>query len=496
MKERRLTEHVHNFVTVSSFLFIFVMFLISLLSISSAADEISEYKGMGFLVKYPCGWTISASGNQIAGNMSVKDACRTIALTWMRNPGLKPFDILDQIVNTYNQSEVEIISKSHVKISVEGKDAEALDLSYKFKEHSARKRLSLWTSEKSDRLFIASISSCGKDYSKDEEVFNQVLGSFQDLESREITLDPRQIRDDSWAVLLGDLMASYHYTDQSSLSSMSISVEAIHSLIPLNGSYTLSSSEEIRSEMSKDAIIRAAIVQKILLDSGYNVALIQNSGQIWAVVEDSSGRWQSVSLNPKESWRMVGAIVTGSEGYRGLMYRNVTELIKDNSQNLSGPVDINKYMRKDCDPPRYEKLKRPATENKTWTNELQSFLDTYGYPKKYQENVFDCSNTSQICWALLKGRGYDVRLMFSYKNHPLGRHMWVVVRYPYEDERYVAVEATNTNGNGDLLHLGRVVLKDEYFEGIMYNTSMQFSWLHPEEGMWQEPGSIDQHYLN
>jgi hypothetical protein len=383
---------------------------------------------------------------------------------------------------------VEIISKSHVKISVLGKDAEALDLSYRFKEQSARKRLVVWTSEESDRLFFASMSICLKDYSKDEEVFNRVLGSFQDLESREISLDPRQSRDDSWAILLGDLMASYHYTDQSSLSSMSISIEAIHSLIPLNGSYTLSSTEEIRSEMSEDAIIRAAIVQKILLDSGYNFALIQKSGQIWAVVEDSSGRWQSVSLNPKESWRMVGAIVAGSYGYRGLMYKNVTELMKDNSQNSSSPLDINKYMRKDCDTPRYEGLKSPTTENKTWTNELQSLLDTYGYPKKYRENVFDCSNTSQISWALLEGKGYDARLMFSYKDHPLGRHMWVVVRYPYEDERYVAVEVTNTNGKGDLLHLGRVVLKDEYFKGIMYNTSMQFSWLHPEEGMWQEPG--------
>jgi hypothetical protein len=242
------------------------MFLVSLLSISSAADEISEYKGMGFSVQYPYGWTISAYGNQIAGNVSVKDTCRTIALNWMRDPGLKPLDILNQIVNTYNQGEVEIISKSHVKISVQGKDAEALDLSYKFKEQSARKRLVVWTSEESDRLFFASMSICLKDYSKDEEVFNRVLGSFQDLESREISLDPRQSRDDSWAILLGDLMASYHYTDQSSLSSMSISIEAIHSLIPLNGSYTLSSSEEIRSEMSEDAIIRAAIVQKILLD--------------------------------------------------------------------------------------------------------------------------------------------------------------------------------------------------------------------------------------
>ena len=132
----------------------------------------------------------------------------------------------------------------------------------------------------------------------------------------------------------------------------------------------------------------------------------------------------------------------------------------------------------------YEELKSPAQENITWTNELQRVLDTYSYPKKYQENVFDCSNTSQICWALLESKGYDARLMFSYRDHLLGRHMWVVVRYPYEDQRYVAVEATNTNGNGDLLHMGRVVLKDDYLKGIMYNTSKQFSWLHPEEGMW------------
>jgi hypothetical protein len=77
--------------------------------------------------------------------------------------------------------------------------------------------------------------------------------------------------------------------------------------------------------------------------------------------------------------------------------------------------------------------------------------------------------------------------MLSYKDHPLGRHIWVVIRYPYEDGNYVAVEATNTNS--DLVHLGKVGWDDEYYYGIMYNTSMQYSWLHPEEGMWLEPES-------
>jgi hypothetical protein len=144
-------------------------------------------------------------------------------------------------------------------------------------------------------------------------------------------------------------------------------------------------------------------------------------------------------------------------------------------------------MQKDCDSPRYVELKHPAPENRTWMDELQSTLNSYRYPKKYQKDIFDCSNTSQICWALLKGKGYDARLMFSYKDHPIGKHMWVVIRYPGENEIYVAVEATNTNGSGDLMHLGKVALKDEYYYGIMYNTSMQYSWLHPEEGMWLGP---------
>jgi len=443
-----------------------------------------DYNGMGLTFQHPVDWAIFASGDQVSGNISVMDSCGSITIAWMRDPGLTPANILDQIAKTYNQGEVAIISKVQGKIPVQGREAETLDLSYKFKDNNAKKRLAAWLSEGSDRLFIASMSSCSVDYSRNEDMFNHVLGSFRDLESKEISLEARSVQDDVWAIVLGDLLASNHYIDQSALPSMVVHAEAAHSLIPVNGSYRLISSDEIRSEMSRRAINRAAVVQKLLKASGYNAALIQKAGQIWVVVEDSSGRWQSVSLNPKEPWRMVGALVVGKDGYSGLLYKNRTALAEDNSLTMNGPIDSSGFVQKDCDPPRYEELKGPVQENKTWMNELQSVLDGYSYPEKYKENVFDCSNTSQICWALLESKGYDARLMFSYRDHPLGKHMWVVVLYPYKDETYVAVEATNTNGNGDLLHLGRVVLKDDYFKGIMYNTSEQFSWLHPEEGMW------------
>lgn len=154
-------------------------------------------------------------------------------------------------------------------------------------------------------------------------------------------------------------------------------VHATHSLTPVNGSFSLSSVETIRSDILKTTAIRLDVVQKLLQDFGYDSMLIRNSGQIWLVVKDPSGRWQSLSLNPREPWRMIGTLVTGSDGYRGMIYKNLTELTKDNTLNLSCSIDINKFIQKDCDPSRYEELKHPAWENKTWTSELQSVLDRY-----------------------------------------------------------------------------------------------------------------------
>jgi hypothetical protein len=471
------------------FILIILTYLLISCSYASADDEFSVYQGMGFLFQYPANWTISISGSHVAGNISIMSSSARINMIWMRDPGLSRESILDQIAKTYNQGDVNVISLKQGKISVRTQEVETLDLVYAFKEHKAKKHMAVWTSNGSDRLFFVSMSSSEEGYTRNQERFNQILSTFRDMESKEIYLESRSVQDDVWAIVLGDLLASYHYKDQRPLQSMAVYAEADHSLIPNNGSYMLYSEENIRSEISEMAAIRSAAVQKLLVDSGYDSSLIQKGGQIWVVAKDPSGRWQSVSLNPKEPWRMVGALITNSDGYQGVMYMDIMDLAADNLPKLDVSPDYSWYVQKDCDPPRYVELKHPASENRSWMDDLQNILNSYSYPKKYQKDIFDCSNTSQICWALLTGKGYNARLMFSYKDHLLGQHMWVVIRYPYEEEAYVAVEATNTDGSSDLVHLGKLTLKNEYYSGIMYNTSMQYSWLHPEEGMWLGPES-------
>jgi len=83
---------------------------------------------------------------------------------------------------------------------------------------------------------------------------------------------------------------------------------------------------------------------------------------------------------------------------------------------------------------------------------------------------------------LLEGARYDASLMTGYEGHPLWDRVWVVVKYP-ESDGYVAVETLGGCGAG----LGNVVFEEVYGEGIMYNTSLQYSHLHPEIGMWLEP---------
>jgi hypothetical protein len=455
---------------------------------SSIATDFSEYQDTGFSFQGPVGWIISSSGSKVAGNLSLAapNSYSSINIDWIRDPGLTPESILDQVAKTYNQDEVEVLSKEEGRILVEGREARTLNLSYKFKEFQAIKRLAAWTSNESDRLFLASTSSCSEEYFGNDGIFNHILTTFRDQRSDKVSLEPRSVQDDVWAIILGDLLASCHYIDQTAYQPTAFYVEAVHSLTPIRGSYKLSSTEKISSKMSETAIIRSNAVQELLHSSGYEARLIQKGGQIWVVVQDPSGKWQSVSINPTEAWRMVGALIAGLDGYQGIVYSSAKELTDENSLKLIDPDQYGNSIQQDCEPPRYVELKRPVLENSSWMNELQGILSEYSYPKKYHENIFDCSNTSQICWAVLEEKGYESSLMLSYKDHPLGQHMWVVVKYPYEDERYVAVEATNTNQSGDLVHLGNVTEKNEYYKGIMYNTSKQYSWLHPEEGMWLE----------
>lgn len=462
-----------------------------------------EDEGFDFSFQYPAGWTVQTAldGHDLDGHakenrrfegiLELDGPCARFSINWTRDPGISTEKILEQIEKTYNSEEVKVLSAKRDTISLEGTKAEVMNLLYELKGYRSEKKFAVWNSSRSDRLFLASISGsdCSPELSQSEALFDSLIASFSDLGERErLQLGPKS-RDDAWTLVLMDLLSSYHYSNAKTLPARIARIQVLHTLSPVNGTYQLDSQEMIQVDLPEVAVQRAWAVQSLLMQEGYDARLAQRSGEIGVAALDPSGRWQLISVNPAKPEKSVGVIANGTR--EALIYDSLEELAGENRMALQD-LNTEKLMQKDCEPSQYVELKQPSeTETKTieyesWRDELKKVLDGYDYDERYQENVFDCSNTAQICWSVLQGKGYDARLMMSWKGQPLGPHLWVVVRYPFEDERYVAVETANTNGNMELVHLGKVVTDGDYYRGIMYNSSAQYSRLHPEEGMWLE----------
>ncbi len=485
--------------------------LILLCSCSYADDDTKSFDGMGFSVQYPAKWSLlSASddlerekdegkeGNsQAAGRLELDGPCVRFSINWTRDLGISPETILNQIEKTYDSGEVKVLSSKRREISIKGEriEAEVMSLSYELKGYRSEKRFAVWNSSRSDRLFLASLSSsagCSTEQEKElqpdnDALFDTLVASFSDSCERELLALGPKSKDDAWTLVLGDLLSSYHYSQAKTLPARIARVQVLHTLSPINGTYQLDSQEIIGVDLPSDAALRAAGVQSLLLQEGYDARLAQRSGEIGVAVKDPSGRWQFVSVNPAKPERSVGVLANDTR--EALIYDSLEELADENQMDLSGldldtGLDASKLMQKDCEPSSYVELVRPSVVNESWKEDLQNVLKSYDYDERYQENVFDCSNTAQICWSVLQGKGYDARLMMSWKGHPLGQHLWVVVRYPYEEGWYVAVETANTDGDMKLMHMGKVVEGERYYRGIMYDSSAQYSRLHPEEGMW------------
>jgi hypothetical protein len=495
---------------------------ISTASISSAylsdfAQNYTEYRGEGISIEYPQGWLASASGEEYSGNLSIigsetwkmgsgeskrygsrtqgSGAC--IFLTWMRDPGIAPEKVLDQVESAYGGDEMKILSSKRGSAKVAIGQASTLALGYSFKNYNTTKLFAVWNSSLSDRLFFATYSVGNGVHAQNPpqnaSVFYHMMESFIDLPERKATaLLQRSEKGDAWAVVLGDLLGSYSYRDTRPLPPGKISLQTVCSLLPSNGGYQLSSRDQLSAESPRAIMERAGAVQGLLNRAGYITRLISARGNIWVAVRDASQRWQTVSLNPIEPKRMVGVLIDNVNV--GIVYENISDLssndpIEFDEGNISKNYNIinnsiGSIVQKDCEPSSYVDLAQPSPENMSWMSDLKKVLDGYNYGHSYKENLFDCSNTSQICCSLLHEKGYDARLMMSYKGHPLDPHMWVLVRYPYETKGWVAVETANTDKNMNLIHLGRITEKEDYYRGIMYNSSIQFSRLHPEEGMW------------
>jgi len=472
-----------------SFLFI------ALIVLNAHAEEadFTSYRGMDFSFSYPAVWKISndATGSSVSGNISLDGSCNHFSLYWTRDPGTGPKEILDQIEDNYNRGGVSILSGKRTAIEMQERTVETLTLTYEFRDCKRTRIFAVWNSSPSDRMFIAAFSGCvslGNVNGNDDAMpFERIISSFSDLGRHdEISLNPRPSAG-AWPIVLEDLLSSYHYKDSVILPDGVVHTEVDQELSWVNGSYSLDSHETIWSDPPKTAVSRAGAVLHILQQAGYRARPVQRSGEIGVAVYDPEGKWVQVSIDPEDPARKVGLLSNETEEV--LVYPNYNELARENGierdikSHTINNANLDSIVQKDCEPSCYAELKPADQVSNSWLKGLRDVMKSCEYRRYYEKDIFDCSSTAQICWSTLTEKGYDARLMLSYKGHPLKDHMWIVVETPYEKGRYVAIETANVDEKMWLVNLGRVVADEEYFRGIMYNSSAQFSWMHPDEGM-------------
>lgn len=466
-----------------------ILVALSIPVLLSCAQEYERFSDMGVCADYPAGWKLSSWGSSAAGGLSISGDCSEILLNWSRDPGTPPEEILDRIRRACESEEVAVTAWKQEVVEVQGERAAALELTYIFRGYGAQMKFVAWNSSLSDRLFLASLSGCEEETAKASRSFEHLLSSFNDTRELEMLSLGTKPGDDAWATVLRDLLCSYHYLDARTLPPRKISLEILHILQPFEGSYILQTRDSLHFDPPLTAARRAGALQKMLAQEGYRAMLVQRSGTVQVAVLDTEGTWQPISVNPSTPERAVGVLV--DDGGEAAMYNSLKDLAEDNQLQI-GLAGVEEVMQKDCQPSRYVVLRHPSEIDTIWLQDLNKTLEESEFTRSYQENVFDCSNTSQIVWSVLDGKGYQARLMMSYIGHPLDPHLWVAVLYPRQKESYVAVETANTDkastGPGKrLVRLGRVTAEDEYYSGIMYNSSLQYSRLHPEEGMWLVP---------
>jgi hypothetical protein len=462
------------------YLLLFFLLLHAVCLSALSLERQRDFQGLDFYFDCLADWDVSGRGTSVSGNLSMEGPCSKISVFWARDPGIDPEIILDSIEDAYEEGDVRVVSAERGKAMLGDINAISLDLDYEFKGCKSKKRFISWNSSASDRLFVATLSTCR--WEEDAPLFDRTVASFQDEgQGGQMKLNSNFVNQDPvWSLLLGDLLSSYHYLDSQTLPPRSVKVLVEHVLIPENGSLQMYSSETLSADPPVTAAKRAAVLLQILQQEGYTTRLVQRSGQIRLAVEDPSDTWRAVSLNPADPDMEIGVLLDGAS--QGIAYDSIKELEEANRIDIS-PIEEDKLVQKDCDTSSYVELKRPTGIDTEWQQELQDILEGFEYEEKYQENVFDCSNTAQICCELLQSREYDARLMMGWEGHPLGKHLWVVVSYPDEAGTYVAVETANTDGGKRLVNLGKIAEDLGYFEGIMYDSSAQFSRLHAEEGI-------------
>ncbi|MDD1741835.1 MAG: hypothetical protein LUQ47_00745 [Methanotrichaceae archaeon] len=456
-----------------------IVFFFGLLYLYPAqAQEMADFEQSNIFFKYPASWELNESGNSSSGNLMIDESCDKIFLNWTIDPGVSPRIILDKIQETYEGSGIEVVSSRQGQIQMRKQEASTLNFTYLFQGHQAKKFFAAWNSSRSNRFFLASISGCGS--SLNPQPLDTLIKSFLDTtEGLMLKFDPKS-ETDAWSIILGDLLSSYHYKDLRVLPPNQISIQVFHSLAQEANGYQIDSQQVIRASKPLLALARAKAVSALLQLNGYQVKLIQKGNEISLAVFNPSGMWQPVSINPADPGSSIGVLI--DVPYDAVIFQDLEDQQAKEMQAIN-TRQIEEILVKDVESSRIMDLKSPANIDPAWLEDLEGFLESYDYNEPYQEGIFDCSNTAQIAWSLLKDNGYDARLLMSWNTHPLGEHLWVVLKYPGETDSYVAIETANTE-NKKLNFLGQIVDDAKYYHGIMYNSSNHYSRLHPEEGMW------------
>lgn len=450
-------------------------------------EDENRHRGANFSFELPPGWKPTSEGDRNEGKLTLEGPCTLTSISWFEDSGVDPESILRQVGRAYRSGSLRfsvLTAEQGETVAVDGHRASSLNVYYMYGGEESQKRLVAWNSPVSGRFFYASFWSCAETWDENLENFEEVLESFMDERSeRYVVLEPRSTTLDGWGTVLHETLQSYHFASVAIPPNPEVEVKVVMKTHREGGQVNQLASEEIVSlTRGTEDPPRERALQKLLLGRGYGAAILRRGGAFWVVVKDPEGKWQAISSAAPGTEKGVGTLVPPDEKkwYRGL--------VVDGSKGMAGEKENASLdqaaIEKDCDPPLQVRLEPMTVVNLTWILDLRDLLDLYRYS---QEGTDPGSfQRAQVCWALLKREGYDTRLVTGYEGHPLHPQMWVVVRHPSE-ESHIAVK---TAVDGDHRGLGEIVCSAERFKGITYETSFQYSCLHPEKGLSIDPGAV------
>ncbi|MDD2637484.1 MAG: hypothetical protein WCY97_05975 [Methanothrix sp.] len=451
---------------------------------SNSSEKEERYRWANFSIELPEGWDPALEGGRYEGNLTLEGACALVRISWFEDSGIDPESCLRQAVRAYRSEYLRfsvLTVEAGEPVAVGGQWASSLNVYYKYGDQEAQKRLIAWSSPVSGRFFYAFFWSCPEAWEANLEKFELLFESFRDEGfERYVELEPRPNTLDGWGLVLSEILSSYRFAAVPTQPNPEVEVKVVMKSHREGGRVNQLASEEIVSPTRKGAVpLREEALQKLLRDRGYGVAILQRGGAYWVVVQDPLGRWQAISSVARAE-RGLGTLIGPGEAewYRGLVVDGPKEAT---SEDAKGSSDL--VVEKNCEPPREVHLKPAAEVNLTWILGLRDLLDRYRYSQEESES--GSFLRAQVLWALLEREGYDAWLVTGYQGHPLYQEMWVVLSHP--GGGYVAVRLAAAGDGGGL---GEIVSDVERFDGIAYDTSLQYSCLHPDRGLSIDPGMV------